>query len=298
MKIINQGNHQYYLFKISYLLLAIIAILIIHSKPTTSQEVENEREFDYSEESEKGPEHWGELHEEWEACKNGEMQSPIDLLHKRVEVVSKLGKLKRCYKPSNAILKNRGHDISLQWIGGGAGSVKINGTDYELQQCHWHSPSEHTINGKRFDLEMHLVHLSPDHSLVNRIKVTGIMFRIGRPDPFLSELEKEIMSIADSKENITVGVVDPRHIKMWDREYYYRYMGSLTVPPCTEGVLWTISKRIRTVSKKQVELLRTAVHDHAERNARPLQSLNAREIHLYDPNFRGHDVDALDKSHY
>lgn len=75
---------------------------------------EDEREFSYEEGSPNGPDHWGEIHEDWATCNNGDMQSPIDLTHERVEIVPGLGRLKRSYKASNATLKNRGHDIMVQ----------------------------------------------------------------------------------------------------------------------------------------------------------------------------------------
>lgn len=120
-----------------------IALIVLQSPPATSQEVgewlsymiwcvliwdrnlilsftygfvygaEDETEFNYEKGSEHGPERWGELHSEWSDCKNGTMQSPIDLLHERVEVVSHLGRLKRSYKLSNATLRNRGHDMMV-----------------------------------------------------------------------------------------------------------------------------------------------------------------------------------------
>ena len=74
---------------------------------------EDEREFDYTEGSEKGPKHWGELNKTWAACNNGDLQSPIDLSNQRVKVIPKLGDLKRNYKLCNATVKNRGHDISV-----------------------------------------------------------------------------------------------------------------------------------------------------------------------------------------
>ncbi|OVA18044.1 Alpha carbonic anhydrase [Macleaya cordata] len=256
----------------------LLLVLILHSSPSTCQEVEDEREFNYVEGSEKGPEKWGEIHPEWEKCNTGEMQSPIDLLNERVSVVSHLGRLKRSYKPSNATIINRGHDIMLKWVGG-AGSIKINGTDYILQQCHWHSPSEHTINGKRFDLEVHLVH----ESLDKKIAVVGITYIIGRPDSFLSDLLYHIRSVADTKKDErVVGVVNPREIKLGSRKYY-RYIGSLTIPPCTENVLWTIIRKVRTVSREQVRLLREAVHDDSNMNSRPVQPIRKHKVHLFRP---------------
>ncbi|MCD7448357.1 hypothetical protein HAX54_041092 [Datura stramonium] len=92
--------------------LAILYFVIIFFSATSirAQEVEDEREFDYGENSEKGPKMWGKLKKEWEACQNGEMQSPIDMCHERVRINRKPEK--RHYKPCNATVKNRGHDIS------------------------------------------------------------------------------------------------------------------------------------------------------------------------------------------
>ncbi|GFP94399.1 alpha carbonic anhydrase 7 [Phtheirospermum japonicum] len=185
----------------------------------------------------------------------GKMQSPIDLINQRVKIVSHLGVLRRTYVPSNATLVNRGHDIMLSWPEG-AGDIQINGILYKLRQCHWHSPSEHAINGRRFDMEMHLVHESND----NRTAVIGIMYKIGRPDSFLSMMKHNLQIVGDTL-NVTraVGIIDPELMKL-DTRKYYRYIGSLTTPPCTENVIWTIVRKVRTVSKEQVELIRDAIH--------------------------------------
>ncbi|KAK3179691.1 hypothetical protein Dsin_033061 [Dipteronia sinensis] len=217
---------------------------------------EDQTQFDYSLLGTKGPGRWGDLKEEWGACKSGSLQSPIDMSSFRVEIFEKSGEIKRSYTPSNAIVKNRGHDISVLWLNNSAGTIKINGTDYFLQQGHWHSPSEHTINGRRFDLELHM-------------------------------LIENVMPIADKLEERNIGVIDPEDIKMGGRKYY-RYMGSLTVPPCTEGVIWTINKRMRTVSLDQVRALRIAVQDYAEVNARPLQPLNHRGVQFYCRTMKTH----------
>lgn len=141
---------------------------------------EDERPFTYTPGAKKGPGNWADLNPKWKACANGRLQSPIDLADERVEVMPKLGTLKRKYKPAPALIKNRGHDIEVYrshlilklsdifhvinyfvrskqltdfyqvvWQGDAGGAI-LNGTKYNLLQCHWHTPSEHTLNGKRF----------------------------------------------------------------------------------------------------------------------------------------------------
>ncbi|KAK3442326.1 alpha carbonic anhydrase 7 [Eucalyptus grandis] len=260
------------------LLCTIFLVLALHVGLTKSEEVENESQFNYDARSDRGPARWGEIRREWEMCRNGSMQSPIDLSSERVQVMARLGRLKRSYKASNATLKNRGHDIMLRWDGD-AGSIYVNGTQYLLKQSHWHSPSEHAVNGRRFDLELHMVHDSPE----GKVAVVGVMYKLGRPDTFLSTMMKHIQGIADTHgAERTVGIVNPKHIKIGSRKYY-RYVGSLTVPPCTQNVLWTIVRKVRTVTREQVKLLREAVRDDSEFNARPLQPINKRPVQLFSP---------------
>ncbi|GKV01247.1 hypothetical protein SLEP1_g13812 [Rubroshorea leprosula] len=252
-------------------------VLVLLSSQATSEEFDDEREFDYNKNGEKGPNRWGQLKPEWSACGNGTMQSPVDLLNERVEIVSYLGRLKMSYKPSNATLKNRGHGMKLSFENE-AGNIEINGTEYELKQLHWHSPSEHTIDGFSLDLELHMVHESQD----GQVAVVGIMYKIGRPDSFLLSLKDHLENITDTTEKESyVGVIDPRDIKIGSG--YYRYLGSLTIPPCTENVVWTIVRKVQTVTREQVRVLRVAVHDESNTNARPVQPINKRTVQLYKP---------------
>ncbi|XP_058068210.1 alpha carbonic anhydrase 7-like [Magnolia sinica] len=252
--------------------------LLISMQVITSHKVKEESEFNYIKGSEKGPEHWGQLREEWDTCSNGHMQSPINLSDDKVKVMHHTEKLKGRYKPSNATLVNRGHDIMLKWVNE-AGSIYVDGIEYFLIQCHWHSPSEHTINGRRYSLELHMVH----ENLEKKRAVVAILYKIGRPDKFLSKLMGQISAINDSKDGeIGVGLVDPKQIKVQPRKYY-RYKGSLTTPPCTEGVTWNILKKVRSVSREQVQLLREAVHGEFKRNARPTQATKHRAVHFYIP---------------
>jgi hypothetical protein len=100
--------------KTFYLYLYFFFSHFFHPEILLINGADDEKEFDYDEKSGKGPAHWGELHPEWSTCKNGSMQSPIDLLDERVEVVSHLGRLKRSYNPSNATITNRGHDMMVR----------------------------------------------------------------------------------------------------------------------------------------------------------------------------------------
>ncbi|KAI3446496.1 hypothetical protein Pfo_003161 [Paulownia fortunei] len=237
--------------------------------------VNNEHPFSYLGETKKGPENWGNLNTNWQTCETGKFQSPIDLLDDKVEVLSRLGELKRTYKPAPAVIRNRGHDIMVAWTGD-AGGVIINGTEYKLVQCHWHTPSEHTVEGRSLKMELHMVH----NNSQGQIAVVGILYELGRPDTFLEKFLPNLKS--DSEEGIDLGVVNPWDIKFGSRKYF-RYVGSLTVPPCTEGVLWTVLKKVRTASREQITALRDAVHDDFEDNARPTQNWDGRIVYKYRP---------------
>ncbi|OMO54356.1 Alpha carbonic anhydrase [Corchorus olitorius] len=241
---------------------------------------ENESPFTYTE-GHKGPKEWGHINPHWHVCDNGKFQSPIDLLSERVHVIHNLGKLKKDYKPAPAVLQNRGHDVMVKWKGD-AGKIIINGTSYKLIQCHWHSPSEHTFNGTRYDLELHMVHQSSHKKLA----VIAIVYKYGRRDPFLSQLFHDIKRSGNGIKEKNLGIVNPGDIKFGSRKYY-RYIGSLTVPPCTEGVVWTILKKVRTVSRDQARALRDAVHDGFEANARPTQRLDERPVLMFTPRENG-----------
>ncbi|KAL6661284.1 hypothetical protein ACP70R_000668 [Stipagrostis hirtigluma subsp. patula] len=261
------------------------ALLLATAAPAAraQQETEREEEFSYVPGEVNGPERWGMIKPEWAECGTGRMQSPIDLSHERVSLVRSLGYLNHSYRPAEASIVNRGHDIMIRFHGD-AGSFVINGTTYYLRQLHWHSPTEHTVDGRRYDMELHMVH----ESAAKKAVVIGMLYEVGAPDAFLRKLEPFIRRIADRRaREEPVGMVDPRGAR-GRASVYYRYMGSLTTPPCAEGVIWTIVKRVRTVSKYQMDLLREAVHDDKENNARPLQKVNHRDISIFRPIPRKH----------
>ncbi|KAL8489473.1 hypothetical protein ACS0TY_024905 [Phlomoides rotata] len=256
---------------ITCLILCSLSLAAVNADPS---EPDDESSFTYEFGTKKGPENWGELNPNWTACGHGKLQSPIDLKHERVVVTQALGTLRRSYKAAPAIVKNRGHDIAVMWEGD-AGTALINGSRYVLRQCHWHTPSEHTVNGRRYKMEVHMVHNNSE----GHLSVIGIMYKLGRPDTFLAKLIDVIKGVTHKEKD--AGRVNPWDIKFGSRKYY-RYLGSLTVPPCTEGVVWTILKKVRTVSREQMRTLREAVHDGFEDNSRPTQKSDL-DVYMYRP---------------
>ncbi|KAH8506595.1 hypothetical protein H0E87_013414, partial [Populus deltoides] len=140
--------------------------------------------FSYVEATGRGPSKWGQqLDPKWKACGDGKLQSPIDLLDQNVKVLyGQEDQLRRDYKPANATIISRGRDIMVAWKGD-AGKISINGTDYNLQHSHWHVPAEHTFNFKKYDLELHIVHVNS----LGETAVVGVLYKYGKPDPFLSK---------------------------------------------------------------------------------------------------------------
>ncbi|KAJ4911226.1 Alpha carbonic anhydrase 5 [Raphanus sativus] len=265
-------------------LLIIISIAVVLSAPPGG-EVEDETEFSYEAKGPKGPAKWGTLKKEWKLCGIGKLQSPINLTDENVKVTSKLGSLRSRYLPSNATIKNRGHDIMLEFKGGNKGiGITIRGIKYKLQQLHWHSPSEHSINGKRYALEEHMVHQSKS----GRFAVVAFLYNIGEPDPFLLSLEEHLNKITDTHESEDyVGMIDPKKLT-FESKQHYRYLGSLTTPPCSEPVIWSVSRKIRTVTSQQVELLHVAVHDSGRSSATVEVAYSASGRQKLPPWWRAH----------
>ncbi|KAK1369277.1 hypothetical protein POM88_035369 [Heracleum sosnowskyi] len=217
----------------------LISLLLWHLTISTAQEVGNELKFDYKSYSNKEPEFWGDLNSSWVDCKYGKMQSPVDLSVKgKVDLVPKLETVTRNYKlATNTILRNRGHDIQLRW---------------------------HTLNSNRYDLELHIVHGDTEQS--QNFAVIAILYKIGYA-PDLAKLRRSISTFVNnsSVKELHTGVMDPKDIGISGREFY-RYNGSLTTPPCTERVVWTVLEEIKTVSAYQFHLLQAAVHDASTSN--------------------------------
>nr|GMC49421.1 alpha carbonic anhydrase 4-like [Ipomoea batatas] len=258
------------------LILLIITIVFLSSQTISLANESEETKFTYIKGAENGPERWGKLHTNYTICNAGNMQSPINIDHSTVKITTKFGPLIRRYESAPAIIVNQGHALQIKWTGD-AGKIIINGTEYFLVQCHWHTPSENTVNGKKFDMEMHLVHMSAK----DEIAAVSIFYEIGEPDRFLGQLLDSIKHVVDHNGK-DLGVLNPRKIRYGSKKYY-RFIGSLTTPPCSQGVIWTVIKKTKTLSQEQINLLKEAVDDGYEENARPVQPLNGRTVYLNIP---------------
>jgi carbonic anhydrase len=127
---------------------------------------------------------------------------------------------------------------------GDAGSLVIDGTVYHLKQLHWHTPAEHRVDGHNYDMELHLVHQTPE----NKTAVVAVLYEDtvpARRDPFLAKLEHAIGQLCDRdpKKPPIRKKVDPNDVGFKGDEYY-RFSGSLTTPSCAEGIVWTVIPRV------------------------------------------------------
>lgn len=215
-------------------------------------------------EGEEGPEHWGTLLPEFEVCLKGKSQSPIDI--RDVIQAAKVVPIKFNYATDASEILNNGHTVQANIAAGS--SIIVDGIEFQLKQFHFHTPSENLIHGETFPMEMHLVHADKDGNLA----VVGVMIKEGKENTALAKLWTQ-MPHADEK-NALNSKVSPSSLLPESRDYY-RFDGSLTTPPCSEGVRWLVLKEPITASKAQVEAFAEVVHEH---NARPVQPVGARII--------------------
>jgi carbonic anhydrase len=215
-------------------------------------------------EKESGPQNWGKLDPKFALCASGKNQSPIDL---KDFVEADLKPLKLDYKAGAAEILNNGHTVQVNYNAGS--SLGVDGVSFELKQFHFHAPSENKINGKPFPLESHLVHADKDGNLA----VVSVMFQEGAASRLLAKLWEKMPNKAGEK-NAVPGGLNVTQMMPKERDYY-RFNGSLTTPPCSEGVRWFVVKRPATASKAQIEQFSKAV---GVANNRPIQPANARAV--------------------
>ena len=208
-----------------------------------------------------GPENWGKIAEANKACASGLEQSPIDLTG---GVDAEVSNIALHWKPAAWNVVKNGHTIQVE--GKDGGYATIDGERFDLLQFHFHTPSEHTIDGRNYPMEVHFVHKNAD----GRLAVIGVLMMPGGENSLFST----IMEKAPKEEgSASVGMIEQRGM-IAPIDGIYRYQGSLTTPPCSETVLWTVLSTPILVSQKDVEAFQALF----PMNARPIQPVNRRYV--------------------
>jgi len=217
----------------------------------------------WSYEGESGPANWSKINSDWSKCSVGNRQSPIDI---RDGMKVDLEQIAFDYHPSGFNVTDNGHTVQVMVAPGNYLSVA--GRTYELQQFHFHRPAEERVNGKGFEMVVHLVHKDPE----GRLAVLALLLERGKPQPTIQTVWNNLPLEKGDTAAPTI-VLDPADM-LPQRRDYYTFMGSLTTPPCTEGVLWLVMKEPVQASPAQLALF-SRLYPF---NARPVQASSGRMI--------------------
>lgn len=210
-----------------------------------------------------GPDNWASLDAKNKLCATGDRQSPIDI---RDGIKVDLEPIKFNYRPSTFRIVDNGHTVQVEV---GDSSITLTGKTYELIQFHFHRPSEEKVNGQRFDMVAHLVHKAEDGQLA----VVAVLLEQGTENPFIQTLWNNLPLEKNTPVAPPSALIDPATLLPASRSYY-TYMGSLTTPPCSEGVLWLVMQKPVQVSNEQIAIFSRLYRN----NARPTQPLKGRLI--------------------
>jgi carbonic anhydrase len=205
-----------------------------------------------------GPSLWGTLDPAWGVCASGEIQAPVDLGRNQT-TSHRFHTLSIDYGPTTGEIFNNGHTIEIETEG--ENLLTIEGVEYELVQFHFHGPSEHTLEGEGTDMELHLVH----RNAAGTNAVVAVLLDRGATSGALSPI------LGQLPDDLTVhhpldAPFDPADF-LPEARVHARYLGSLTTPPCTEGVQWFVLMTPMTVSTEHL----AQFHERIHFNARPVQ---------------------------
>jgi carbonic anhydrase len=210
-----------------------------------------------------GPQAWGRLKPEFRQCAVGQRQSPIDI---RDGIALELEPVQFDYQPSGFSVIDNGHTVQVNVAPGN--SIEVNGKRYALQQFHFHRPSEERINGRQFEMDTHLVHQDAE----GRLAVVAVLLERGAAQPLLQTVWNNL-PLEKNEEFAARAQIDLNQLLPTDRRYF-TYMGSLTTPPCSEGVLWLVMQQPVPVSAQQIDIFSRLY----PMNARPIQQAAGRMI--------------------
>ncbi|CAM5200508.1 Carbonic anhydrase OS=Ureibacillus acetophenoni OX=614649 GN=SAMN05877842_10217 PE=3 SV=1 [Ureibacillus acetophenoni] len=267
---------KYYLILLSVqIVVAIIVYFSLSTVPTETEETHCEPEETYEQANwtyeENGPKEWVSIDPTYYACGGGYEQSPINIQRESIWE-DKTFDLELNYSPTKFLLENTGHTIEVKDTSG-KNTLMVDGEEYILKQIHFHLPSEHQLNGKTFNMEGHLVHQAEN----GKIAVVGLFIKEGQVNTDLAEMWS-LLPYEETTEPIELSQsIDLLEVVPKEKDVYL-YSGSLTTPPCTEGVTWLLMEEPVEMSSQQIEVYAEL---YANTN-RPIQPLNDRKIYKND----------------
>lgn len=211
-----------------------------------------------------GPDHWGALSSEFAACSSGKEQSPINITQPHT---ADLPPLQFAYHPAPLKVIDNGHTIQVNYPPGS--TLTVGGKRYDLVQFHFHHPSEEEIDGQRYAMVAHLVHRSQE----GKLAVVAVLIKEGNPNQLISTLWENLPPVQGKeldKDDVELHVTD----LLPANHRYYTFHGSLTTPPCSEGVTWYVLATSMSFSKAQIDKF-AGIYPL---NARPIQPLGDRRV--------------------
>ncbi len=223
----------------------------------------------WSYQGETGTDFWGELAPEFQLCRSGKAQSPINI---ESVVTANAGSLQLNYQPTPLTIVNDGRTIKVTYQPGS--SLTLDDRVYELLQFHFHQPSEHLILGKAAEMEVHFVH---KNEATGDLVVLAVLMSQGELNLALDSIWQKI-SLADHRAKVSDLTINALQLLPENSRQYYRYQGSLTTPPCSEIVTWLVFKQPVSISKSQL----TSFREIMSNNARPIQALNQRFLQEFN----------------
>ncbi|MBS9782857.1 MAG: carbonic anhydrase family protein [Arcobacter sp.] len=242
----------------------VISIFVVFVAALLLREGEPEPYAHWSYGEDEGPQNWASLDERYAVCEQGIIQSPINITSNEV-INATLPDLEFSNKAKAKNFVFNGHALQLNFPKGN--ELKIENKVYNLKQLHFHTPSENTIDGKSFPMEGHFVHTKG-----KEIAVVALMFKEGRESAFFNKILRNMPDAEENKKELKSKVL-PYDILPSSKKYF-TFNGSLTTPPCTQGVKWIVLRTPIEVSKDQIKDFTDVINN----NNRPVQKTNSRII--------------------
>jgi carbonic anhydrase len=236
------------------------------SAKSAKESVHSYSDIHWSYEGEGAPQSWGKIKPEFSLCALGKRQSPINITEGST-LKGPAEPIQFNYNPSNASVVNNGHTIQVDLQGDNA--ILVRGSSYRLLQFHFHTPSEEQIDFKRYPMVAHLVHRNDEGQLA----VVAVLMDVGTSNSTIDKVWTYMPLEVNDKVRMPRDFLNLTELLPTDQRYY-QFMGSLTTPPCSEGVLWLVMKTPIQISKEQHKLF-TQLYAF---NARPVQPLNGRAV--------------------